>query len=134
MTSAPESADHVSVHLTGCDERAADAVIAALDAAFPAGPSAPVREAAPPGPPKDRGKPVIWCTVVDTRARRAGQEPSPVALGGPVTADLFGAADPVHQVKEELAAAFGVEEHGTVPGEHELEVRLVLKPLSATRE
>ncbi|WP_049717856.1 hypothetical protein [Streptomyces caatingaensis] len=133
MSSAPESADHVSVHLTGCDERAADAVIAALDAAFPAGAGVPVREAAPPGPPRTgEGKPVIWCTVVDTRSRRAGREPSPAALGAPVTADLFGAADPVHQVKEELAAAFGVEEHGTVPGEHELEVRLLLKPLPET--
>ncbi|MBH1937431.1 hypothetical protein I5Q34_24710 [Streptomyces sp. AV19] len=129
MTSATESADHVSVHLTGCDERAADAVIAALDAAFPAGAGAPVREAAPPGPSRAGGQPVIWCTEVDTKARRAARGPSPAALGGPVTADLFGAADPVHQVKEELAAAFGVEEHGTVPGEHELEVRLVLTPL-----
>ncbi|WP_171165405.1 hypothetical protein [Streptomyces sp. I05A-00742] len=133
MTSATESADHVSVHLTGCGRETADAVIAALDAAFPASPGTllaekggPVaKEAAP-------GKPVIWCTVVDTRARRARTDTAPVPLGTPVSVDLFGAAQPVRQVQEELAAAFGVEEHGTVPGEHELEVRLLLTPVSGT--
>ncbi|MGI5336232.1 hypothetical protein ACQEVS_01915 [Streptomyces sp. CA-181903] len=123
----PDSADHVSVHLTGCGRETADAVIAALDAAFPTSPGTVVAERSG-GRGTAPGKPVVWCTVVDTRARRPRTDPGPVALDAPVTVDLFGAAQPVRQVQEELAGAFGVEEHGTVPGEHELEVRLVLTP------
>ncbi|MEV5509702.1 hypothetical protein [Streptomyces orinoci] len=125
MTSTPESPDHVSVHLTGCAEETAQAVIDALRTPFPQGAEViPARPQATGG----AGHPLVWCTVVDTRGRRRSTGIR-VELREPVDAGLFGAADPVHQVIEELAAAFGVEERGTVPGEHELEVRLRLTPL-----
>ncbi|MEU7137366.1 hypothetical protein [Streptomyces sp. NPDC046261] len=122
--SGAESADHVSVHLTGCGHEDAHAVFGALEAAFPegTGPARSETRAAAPG-----AGPTVWCMVVDARTRTA---PDPEAVPAQpvtaVTADLFGAADPVRQVREELAAVFGVESLGTVPGEHELEVRLRL--------
>ncbi|MFI9201068.1 hypothetical protein [Streptomyces sp. NPDC053048] len=121
--SRPESPDHVSVHLTGCADDDAGAVFAALEEAFPEVPTPPRSEsrAAHPG----ATAPTVWCMVVDARTRRPLRITAP-ALAGAVTVDLFGAADPVRQVKEELAAAFAVEDHGTIPGEHELEARLRL--------
>ncbi|MEU4211029.1 hypothetical protein AB0F13_13715 [Streptomyces sp. NPDC026206] len=122
--SGAESADHVSVHLTGCGHEDARAVFAALEAAFPEGTGLARSEAraAAPG-----AGPTIWSMVVDARTRSPREEGAartqPVTT---VTADLFGAADPVRQVREELESAFGVESLGTVPGEHELEVRLRL--------
>ncbi|MEU5048850.1 hypothetical protein [Streptomyces sp. NPDC021096] len=121
--SGAESADHVSVHLTGCGHEDAHAVFAALEAAFPegTGPARSETRAAAPG-----AGPTIWSMVVDARTRNPQPEAVRTQPVMAVTADLFGAADPVRQVREELAAAFGVESLGTVPGEHELEVRLRL--------
>lgn len=122
--SGAESADHVSVHLTGCGHEDARAVFAALEAAFPegTGPARSETRAAAPG-----AGPTIWSMVVDARTRTPqGPEAVRAQPVMAVTADLFGAADPVRQVREELTAAFGVESLGTVPGEHELEVRLRL--------
>lgn len=132
--SGPESADHVSVHLTGCGYEDANVVFDALEAAFPEG-KGPTRSESRASR-ADEGKPMIWCTEVDTRRRSGAKaEGAGAELAGAVTADLFGAADPVRQVKEELAAAFGVEDHGTVSGEHELEVRLRLTaPTEAERD
>lgn len=120
--SGSESADHVSVQLSSCEHQDAGAVFRALEAAFPEG----------AGPPRSEvkasttGHPMVWSMAVDARTRRkAGAGPAD-PLAGSVDVDLFGAADPVRQVKEELAAAFAVEDRGTVPGEHELEVSLRL--------
>ncbi|MCC3768192.1 hypothetical protein [Streptomyces sp. UNOC14_S4] len=125
--SGPESPDHVSVHLTGCRHQDAGAVFRALETAFPEGAGEPRSET------KEAGAehPMIWCMVVDARTRRAPSKATSVPLAGTVDVDLFGAADPVRQVKEELESAFIVEGRGTVPGEHELEVRLRLTPSSA---
>ncbi|MEV6668659.1 hypothetical protein [Streptomyces sp. NPDC051162] len=120
--SGAESADHVSVHLTGCGHQDAGAVFRALEAAFPEGAGPPRSETNAAGPEH----PMVWCMVVDARTRRAPAKAAPVPLSGPVDVGLFGAADPVRQVGEELAMAFTVESRGTVPGEHELEVRLRL--------
>ncbi|RLV01535.1 hypothetical protein CTZ27_13710 [Streptomyces griseocarneus] len=125
--SRPESPDHVSVHLTGCHHQDAGAVFRALETAFPEGAAEPRSETAAAGPEH----PMVWCMVVDARTRRTPSEAADVPLQGPVDVDLFGAADPVRQVKEELEAAFIVENRGTVPGEHELEARLRLTPSGA---
>ncbi|MFI1973201.1 hypothetical protein BLA24_05165 [Streptomyces cinnamoneus] len=117
--SGPDTADHVSVHLTSCGHDDATAVFEALESAFPSGSKVRAVDTG-------AGAPTVWSTVVDARTRVAPGTTVPSPLGGAVTVDLFGAADPVRQVREELAAAFGVEDHGTVPGEHELETRLVL--------
>ncbi|GHF65298.1 hypothetical protein GCM10010218_53460 [Streptomyces mashuensis] len=120
--SGPESAHHVSVHLTGCAHQDASVVFGALETAFPEG-AGPVRSETR-ADEAGTGN-MIWCAVVDSRTRtRRPAAPSP--LTGTVTVDLFGAADPVRQVQEELGEAFAVEPLGTVPGEHELEVRLRL--------
>ncbi|MFD8995492.1 hypothetical protein [Streptomyces abikoensis] len=117
-----ETADHVSVHLTGCAKEDANTVFGALEAAFPE-----VAEPGAKGPTEaDKGGATVWCMVVDARTRATPRAVAPARLGSPVTVDLFGAADPVRQVREELGVVFGVEDHGTVPGEHELEVRLQL--------
>ncbi|MEV6735116.1 MULTISPECIES: hypothetical protein [unclassified Streptomyces] len=120
--SGSESADHVSVHLSGCEHQDAGAVFRALEAAFPEGAEPPRSEVKA----STTGHPMVWSMAVDSRTRRkAGAAPAD-PLAGPVDVDLFGAADPVRKVKEELAAAFAVEDRGTVPGEHELEVSLRL--------
>ncbi|GAA0469410.1 hypothetical protein ACFQ2B_14840 [Streptomyces stramineus] len=122
--SGPESADHVSVHLTGCGHQDAGAVFRALETAFPevAEPSRSDVEAARAG----SEHPVVWTMVVDARTGHTPSTATPGTLSGPVDVDLFGAADPVRKVKQELAAAFTVEGLGTVPGEHEMEARLRL--------
>ncbi|MFF4159285.1 hypothetical protein [Streptomyces sp. NPDC001678] len=118
-----ETADHVSVHLTGCGQEDASTVFGALEAAFPEV-SGPEEKASAGAAAK--GGATVWCMVVDARTRATPRAVAPARLAAPVTVDLFGAADPVRQVKEELGVVFGVEDHGTVPGEHELEVRLQL--------
>ncbi|MEV4443711.1 hypothetical protein AB0K09_32935 [Streptomyces sp. NPDC049577] len=130
--SAPESPDHVSVHLTGCGYEAAGTVFGVLEAAFPEGAGPPLSEPQPTASSTDH--PIIWCMVVDTRGHRPGaatglSEP----LGEQVSVDLFGAADPVRQVREELESAFAAEDRGTVSGEHELEVRLRLSSRPASQ-
>ncbi|GHF08726.1 hypothetical protein [Streptomyces morookaense] len=124
-----ESADHVSVHLTACDHEDAGAVFRALDAAFPEQEEESRSEV--PAAAAGVADRMVWCMVVDARTRSVPSKGVAVPLSAPVSVDLFGAADPVRQVRQELAAAFDVEDQGTVPGEHELEVRLKLLPSSA---
>lgn len=124
-----ESADHVSVHLTACGHEDAGAVFRSLEAAFPELEAESRSEVTAAS--ADMAGRMVWCMVVDARTRSVPSKGVPVALSAPVSVDLFGAADPVRQVRQELAAAFDVEDQGTVPGEHELEVRLKLRPSSA---
>ncbi len=129
-----ETADHVSVHLTGCGESDANAVFGALEVAFPEVSEPEVGGKRPPTTP-GAATATVWCMVVDARAHLVKETKETVAAGaltGAVTVDLFGAADPVRQVTEELGAAFAVEHLGTVPGEHELEARLRLLPRADT--
>ncbi|MBP2406845.1 hypothetical protein SNS2_4286 [Streptomyces netropsis] len=125
--SAPESADHVSVHLTDCGHEDANVVFGALETAFPEGTGPARSETRASRSTADN--PVIWCTIVDARTRSDAVS-APAPLSGAVTVDLFGPAHPVRQVQQKLAAVFDVEEHGTVSGEHEVEIRLKLTPLS----
>ncbi|MBB5121398.1 hypothetical protein AF335_13665 [Streptomyces eurocidicus] len=122
--SGAESADHVSIHVTDCGHQDAGAVFRALESAFPdvtEEARSEVRAAA-----AGEEHPMVWCMVVDTRTGHVPSTATAVPLSGGVSVDLFGAADPVRKVRQELAAAFSVEDRGTVPGEHELEVRLRL--------
>ncbi|MEV5377543.1 hypothetical protein B7P34_20385 [Streptosporangium nondiastaticum] len=130
MTDARESADHVSVHLTDCGHQDAGAVFGVLEAAFPE--AGPPRSETSPGAPG--AGPMIWCMTVDTRTRlgEGAAQPGKAPLSGTVTADLFGAADPVRQVKEELERAFDAEHRGHVSGEHEMELRLKLATRTAS--
>ncbi|MCD9143926.1 hypothetical protein [Streptomyces albireticuli] len=121
--SGAESADHVSIHVTDCGHQDAGAVFRALESAFPEV-EEPTRSEVQAATGAEH--PMVWCMVVDTRTGHAPSTATPVPLSGGVSVDLFGAADPVRKVRQELAAAFSVEDRGTVPGEHELEVRLRL--------
>ncbi|MFE6847972.1 hypothetical protein [Streptomyces sp. NPDC057686] len=120
--SGPESADHVSVQLTGCGHQDAGAVFRTLEAAFPEEGEPSRSDVQDPG----SEKPMVWTMIVDSRTGRSPSTATPVSLSGPVDVGLIGAADPVRKVERELAAAFTVEGRGTVPGEHEMEARLRL--------
>ncbi len=121
MSVADREDDQVSVHLTDCDREAAGAVFAVLEAAFP-DPEAPARptEQAP-----GAAAATVWSRTVNV-GHRSGRGASAAGSGSGATAALHGAADPVRQVREELERVFEAEHLGTVPGEHELEVRVRL--------
>ncbi|MBW1597505.1 hypothetical protein [Streptomyces sp. JJ38] len=124
---SPDSEYCVSVHLTGCGHETASAVFGALETAYP--------EGCDPTPRAARGTAeaehhVVWTSTVDTETPRSGLPAVPVPLDEDVAVEIHGAADPVRRVHEVLMSAFVSEDHGTVPGEHELETRL---RLTATR-
>ncbi|MCX2968911.1 MULTISPECIES: hypothetical protein [Streptomyces] len=135
MTSVPEDAYHVGVHVSGCGRAAAGTVFGALESAFPAGllpagREALGRDAGGDGDGGDggaHGGHMVWSAEVDTRRGSSGATAAPSALSEPVDVDLDGPAEPVGQVKRVLTAAFDAEDHGTSPGEHEVEVRLRLR-------
>ncbi|RSS80028.1 hypothetical protein [Streptomyces sp. WAC06614] len=124
--SIAERADHVGIHLTGCDHETALAVFAVLQAAF----EDPTAEEPPVQP--DRTGPegaitaTVWSATVAAGVPAARHGTEPPTLVSPVTVELYGDADPVRHVREELERHFAVEHLGTVPGEHELEARFRL--------
>ncbi|MEE1931511.1 hypothetical protein V1J52_25665 [Streptomyces sp. TRM 70351] len=123
---APDDEFCVSVQLTGCDRETAGVVFRSLEDAFPGG----TGDTGFDGPAADAGtqRHTVWTLTVDTRS--AGTRPARAAapLAEPVDAGLYGGAAPVRKVRDTLTAAFQAEDHGTVPGEHELETRLRLTP------
>ncbi|MGP3983055.1 hypothetical protein [Streptomyces sp. KR80] len=122
MTTLQHSA-HVSVHLTDCAARDADAVFGVLRAAFPADINAETREHRQR--PPEVANPMVWIETYDVRT--PGETREPTVLEGAVTADLFGCHRPVRQIEEALARSFRVEEEGhVVPGDQEVQVRLRL--------
>ncbi|QES51714.1 hypothetical protein DEJ50_31555 [Streptomyces venezuelae] len=119
-----ESAHQVSVHLSDCEHETADTVLDVLRAAF-SEVLAPERAGQGAGG-TGAVQATVWSMAVDARSRRDhGTEPA-AHLGSPVTAELYGSADPIRLVRQELQKAFVVEHLGTVPGEHEMESRLRL--------
>ncbi|MER5928915.1 hypothetical protein [Streptomyces sp. NPDC002054] len=117
-----ESAHQVSVHLSDCAHETADTVLDVLRAAF-----SEVVAAERTGQGSTAATPAtVWSMAVDARSRREEHGPAPAHLGSPVTAELYGSADPIRLVRQELQKAFVVEHLGTVPGEHEMESRLRL--------
>ncbi|WP_431784683.1 hypothetical protein [Streptomyces chumphonensis] len=123
MSRSPDTEHCVSVHLTDCGHETASVVFEALREAYPQGCDA--------GPVPARGTAeaehhVVWSSTVDTATPRTDRAGVPAALAEDVSAEIHGAAHPVRQVRDALAAAFATEDHGTVPGEHEVEVRLRL--------
>ncbi|MQS09979.1 hypothetical protein FNX48_023265 [Streptomyces sp. IF17] len=72
---------------------------------------------------------MVWSLMVDTGGGGPVASRAPEGPPGPgetVEAVLYGTAPPVRQVRKVLESAFSAEERGTVPGEHEVEVRLRL--------
>ncbi|MEV7612581.1 hypothetical protein [Streptomyces sp. NPDC089799] len=118
---AEDSTDHVSLHLSDCDHETAEVVFDALRASFSdvSAPGGTVRAAG------GGAAATVWSLTVDASAR-TGSDPAPAELGSPVTAELYGSADQVRRVREELERAFVTQDLGTVPGEHEVESRLRL--------
>ncbi|MEY9844732.1 hypothetical protein [Streptacidiphilus sp. MAP5-3] len=118
--------EEVCVQFAGCRPEDADAVMTALETAFP--PEAHAGHAQHGGaaaPEESRLGPNVWSLLLDTGGRH-GVHLAPLHLDGEVSADLIGAAEPVHRVREALEEAVHVQDRGTVPGEHELELRLLL--------
>ncbi|MBF9068889.1 hypothetical protein [Streptacidiphilus fuscans] len=112
--------EEVCVQFAGCRPEDAEAVMTALETAFPPEPTAGhVR------PEGSRPASNVWSLLLDTGGRH-GTHLAPVHLDGEVSADLIGAADSVHRVREALEEAVHVQDRGVVPGEHELELRLLL--------
>ncbi|MBW1602662.1 hypothetical protein JJV70_11190 [Streptomyces sp. JJ66] len=124
MTDVPEDVFHVGVHVSGCSREAAGTVFGALESAFPTGLLPAGRQVMTEG--ADGGGHMVWSVEVDTRRGGSGTVSAPAALPEPVVVDLDGPAHPVGLVKKVLTAAFDTEDHGTAPGEHEIEVRLRL--------
>ncbi|WP_037606251.1 hypothetical protein [Streptacidiphilus rugosus] len=107
----------IHVQLDPCLPHDADAVADVLRECFPADVPAPGPAAAPGH--------VRSFLIKD----RPGDWPSalrPAALSGQVDVDLIGPADGVRHVRGLLASTFEVKDRGTVPGEHEVELRLRL--------
>jgi hypothetical protein len=132
VTTAPHTHTHVDVLLTACDQQDAEAVFDALRTLFDATSTPrPAASPAPGGPAQaTSGHPIVWSLCVNTR--KHGEAPGPVELKGPVTADLSGGPHYVHDVAEALAGAFEVEKQGSVSGDQEVDVRLLVKPRART--
>ncbi|MFG2296020.1 hypothetical protein [Streptomyces sp. NPDC048603] len=118
---AGESTDHVSLHLSDCDHETAEVVFDALRHSFSdvSAPGGTVRATS------GGSAATVWSLTVDASARK-DSDTAPAALDSPVTAELYGPAEQVRLVREELERAFAVQDLGTVPGEHEVETRLRL--------
>jgi hypothetical protein len=107
----------IHVQLDPCQPGDADAVADVLRDCFPADVPASVAAAAP-------GQ-IRSFVVNDRPGERLSGSPH-TSLAGSVDVDLIGPADGVRRVRALLASAFEVHDRGTVPGEHEVELRLHL--------
>ncbi|MEW1634057.1 hypothetical protein AB0469_08295 [Streptomyces sp. NPDC093801] len=124
-------AAEVSVLVSHCDRAGAGAVLDVLAEAFPGMTApAPVPARAAAGPAAD---PSIWAVTVDVRRRAPGTGPE-ARPASPVRAELDGAAASVRQVRAVLEEAFAGEHLGTVSGEHEVQVALLLSARDAPRD
>ncbi|ADI10526.1 hypothetical protein SBI_07406 [Streptomyces bingchenggensis BCW-1] len=119
MASVEWHAEDVTVTLTGNSRDDADVVFDALhhcyrsDDAYAGLPEHPLE-----------GHPVVWTSTFEVTPSHP--EPEPTALTAPITADLQGCPCQVELMREVLARAFAVEDHGKVAGDQEREVELRL--------
>ncbi|GAB3128244.1 hypothetical protein GCM10027160_53620 [Streptomyces calidiresistens] len=126
--STVDTDDCVDVQVTDCDRETADTVFRALRRAFPRGTEEVEGTGAGSGASRGNGR-VVWSLVVNTGSGdpdAIGPPEDSSGLGETVEAVLYGTVPPVRRVRKALETAFATEERGTVPGEHEVEVRLRL--------
>ncbi|MFJ6723113.1 MULTISPECIES: hypothetical protein [unclassified Streptomyces] len=112
--------DAVLVTATDCSPEDARTLIGFLERAFP---GEVVEEKAAPA--RDHaGHPTVWSTTVD--AGRPGARTGPVTLDGTVRVGVQGGPRAVDRVLFALSESFTVEAKGTVAGDQEREVELLL--------
>ncbi|MFF8266595.1 hypothetical protein ACF059_04280 [Streptomyces sp. NPDC016562] len=133
---APEQSSAADVVVTAahCSEEAARVLLDVLERAFPV--SAAEGVAVEPGP---HGKATVWCTTVnaaENAAEKAAETASGsartapqdgVSLDGTVLVGLQGGPRAVDRVVAALKDAFAVDERGTVAGDQEKEVDLLIR-------
>lgn len=116
-------AGEVVVTATECAREAGRAVIDLLERAFPLEPAAPVGGVAAEAGPA--GGATVWSATVD-----ASKPPRPIGtvpLDGTVRVGLQGGPRAVDQVVAFLADSFTVVGRGTVAGDQEKEVDLLVR-------
>ncbi|MGW7452683.1 hypothetical protein [Streptomyces sp. NPDC054787] len=124
----PEQSSSADVVVTAahCSEEAARALLDVLERAFPV--SAAEGVAVEPGP---HGKATVWCTTVNAAETASGPaQTAPqdgVSLDGTVLVGLQGGPRAVDRVVAALKDAFAVDERGTVAGDQEKEVDLLIR-------
>ncbi|MCE7079431.1 hypothetical protein [Streptomyces sp. ST2-7A] len=131
--STADTDERVSVQVTDCGRETADAVFRVLRAAFPGATEEEDHEGGSAG--TTGGDRMVWSLVVDAGSGDPAAPPvagDPVGLGESVEAVLYGTVPPVRRVRKALETAFAAEDRGTVPGEHEVEVRLRLSGRDGT--
>ncbi|MET9962418.1 hypothetical protein ABZ128_25715 [Streptomyces sp. NPDC006326] len=117
-----QPAGEVVVTATECAQEAGRAVIDMLERAFPLDPAAPAggvaTEAGPPG------SATVWSATVD--ASKPPRPIGPVPLDGTVRVGLQGGPRAVDHVLDFLADSFTVVGKGTVAGDQEKEVDVLV--------
>ncbi|MEU0948299.1 hypothetical protein ABZ379_37265 [Streptomyces canus] len=109
-----------TVSLTGASKEDAATVFGVLRTAFP------TDRPADDVPQEQRGgHSVVWTAEFEPTQEWIPTDPTP--LEGPVSATLQGGYAAVDQLREALGAAFTVEDRGTVSGDQEQEVDLLLQ-------
>ncbi|MFH8347477.1 hypothetical protein [Streptomyces sp. NPDC018045] len=76
--------------------------------------------------PKQPGHPTVWTETFETSEVRGEVRPS-VGLAATVTADLQGSHLAVDRLRDVLTRAFSVRTEGTVSGDQEVELQIVLE-------
>ncbi|MEU6890269.1 hypothetical protein ABZ934_00435 [Streptomyces sp. NPDC046557] len=112
--------DAVLVTATDCSPDCARTLIDFLERAFPG----EVTEEKEPPTGDHAGHPTVWSTTID--AGRPAAQTGPVTLDGTVRVGVQGGPRAVDRILFALSEAFTVEAKGTVAGDQEREVELLL--------
>ncbi|MER5494818.1 MULTISPECIES: hypothetical protein [unclassified Streptomyces] len=120
MNSTAHPAAEVVVELSDCSKDDAGTVFGVLRSVFDC-------DRGPTDLPQDAagGRPSVWSATFDTTRIRTA--PPATALRDAVTAEAQGGYLAVDRLRAALAAAFTVEQEGTVSGDQEKEVELLLR-------
>ncbi|MGR8010840.1 hypothetical protein [Streptomyces hypolithicus] len=120
MNSTEHSGTQVHVEVTGSSKEDANAVFGALCTAFESDRAADEAPGNGAG-----GRPMVWSATYDVFEVR--ENASPARLTSPVTVTVQGGYRAVETLREQLAAAFAVQEGGSASGDQEKEITLRLE-------
>ncbi|WP_434588766.1 hypothetical protein [Streptomyces sp. A5-4] len=120
MNSTEQPETQVLVELTGCSKEDAHTVFGALRTSFESDRASDDVPAEQPG-----ARPTVWSATFDVADVR--QQAAPTRLAGPVPATVQGGYEAVDRLREQLDAAFTVQEEGTASGDQEKELQLRLE-------
>lgn len=125
MNTTEHHGTQVLVELTGSSKEDANAVFGALCTAFESD-----REPEEELHNSVNGRPMVWSATYDVFDVR--EQATPARLTAPVTITLQGGYRAVDRLREQLEAAFGVQEEGSVSGDQEKELQLRLESRPGT--